>query len=758
MREAFGALGRFTTAHPALAAGFICAVLLLGMGGISQMKMQTDAFTFIRADSPEGILYDAYSETFGTGQIIVAVYADNILEPEVLAYMDRIGSSLLREDDVSGVGGTYAAVYAANGGVEPKNLPEAEMAAARLSPSVEERYLSTRTIGFVQAGLVEGASDETARSLVNTAETIVSLADAPPGVRAEVSGSAAYDIELQEAMQGNMGSLIGLTLVLMVAALWLMFADYRYRLLPVAIVAAGVVCTFGCVGWFRIPVSMPVTGAFPVIIGLGIDYGVQFHARFHEERSRTGTREAARRMLTQSGPVHLVAMVTTALGFLALLTSPIPMIAQFGLVCMIGVICSFVMAILILPVAVSLFGYLKTAPPLDPFGDHTGMSLSLMQRYATFLGRLAVSVARRPVWILLVCACIALVGFQMDSQVGINVDRSSWVPQDMPAKVTLDRVTDALGGTAVMPVYIAGSDVTGPDVLVWMEEFGDYAVQRHEEITRVQSIGGMVAEASGGMMPDSPASAHGAVRSLPPAVTGPYLDGNTASVIVFSTPDLTMDEQRSLVDDLRADLVWFPPPPGIMATPTGMQQVSGDMVEAITVTKDMMTLTGLIMIILFLLCVYRRWQSLAPVIPVVMVLGWNSLIMFLAGIDYTPMTVALGAMTVGIAMDYTILILERCEEELAGGAGLNEAIGMGVSRIGLAITISGVTTILGFSSLLTSDFSIISMFGSATVITILFSLAGAILVMPAVVALMYRKRETGMTAVSGGVHACSGDA
>jgi len=402
MREAFGLLGRFTTAHPALAAGFICAVLLLGMGGVSQMKMQTDAFTFIRADSPDGVLFDAYSETFGTEQIIVAVYADDILEPEVLAYMDRIGTSLLREDDVARVGGTCAVVCAANGGVQPKSLPEAEKAAARLPPEVQERYFSTHTTGFVQAGLVEGASDESARRLVDTAETLVSLADAPPGVRAEVSGSAAYDIELEQAMQGNISSLISLTLVLMVAALWFMFADYRYRLLPVAIVAAGVICTFGCVGWFHIPVSMPVTGAFPVIIGLGIDYGVQFHARFHEERSRAGTREAARRMLSRAGPVHLVAMATTALGFLALLTSPIPMIAQFGLVCMIGVICSFVMAILILPVAVSLFGYPETAPPPDPFGVHTGTSLSLMQRYATFLppsgldsSRLCLHCARR---------------------------------------------------------------------------------------------------------------------------------------------------------------------------------------------------------------------------------------------------------------------------------------------------------------------------------------------------------------------------
>ena len=102
----------------------------------------------------------------------------------------------------------------------------------------------------------------------------------------------------------------------------------------------------------------------------------------------------------------------------------------------------------------------------------------------------------------------------------------------------------------------------------------------------------VVEDASGGILPQTTASAHAIVRALPASMTGPYLDGNMAAVIDFSTAELTMDEQKALVDNIRADLVWFPPPPGVLATPTGMQQVSGDLVESITVTKDLMTLTS----------------------------------------------------------------------------------------------------------------------------------------------------------------------
>jgi predicted RND superfamily exporter protein len=112
--------------------------------------------------------------------------------------------------------------------------------------------------------------------------------------------------------------------------------------------------------------------------------------------------------------------------------------------------------------------------------------------------------------------------------------------------------------------------------------------------------------------------------------------------------------------------------------------------------------------------------------------GWNGLVMFVLGIDYTPMTATLGSMTIGVASEYTILIMERCYEELENGLPLVEAIRQSVQKIGTAITVSGLTTIFGFSALMLSSFGIISNFGILTVISVGFALLGAIIIMPAV--------------------------
>jgi len=82
--------------------------------------------------------------------------------------------------------------------------------------------------------------------------------------------------------------------------------------------------------------------------------------------------------------------------------------------------------------------------------------------------------------------------------------------------------------------------------------------------------------------------------------------------------------------------------------------------------------------------------------------------------------------------------MERVDEELARGLDLFMAIQTSVQKIGAAITVSGLTTVFGFAALIFSEFNIISNFGITTVITVGFSLAGAILIMPAVIALMYR--------------------
>jgi predicted RND superfamily exporter protein len=156
----------------------------------------------------------------------------------------------------------------------------------------------------------------------------------------------------------------------------------------------------------------------------------------------------------------------------------------------------------------------------------------------------------------------------------------------------------------------------------------------------------------------------------------------------------------------------------------------------LTSSKETMTYLGFLLIFLYLVLVYRHFHAVSPLFPIIAIIGWNSVAMYLLGIAYTPLTATLGSMTIGVAAEYTILVMERYAEEEERLNDPLAAIQESVQKIGTAITVSGLATFFGFSALCLASFPIISNFGITTLIAVGFSLMGAIFIMPAVLSVM----------------------
>jgi predicted RND superfamily exporter protein len=165
------------------------------------------------------------------------------------------------------------------------------------------------------------------------------------------------------------------------------------------------------------------------------------------------------------------------------------------------------------------------------------------------------------------------------------------------------------------------------------------------------------------------------------------------------------------------------------------------LISSLARSKDIMTGLGFLLVFAFLAIVYRHIHAVSPIIPIILIVGWNAVAMNLLGIAYTPITATLGSMTIGVAAEYTILVMERYGEEEERLHDPVAAIQESVHRIGTAITVSGLATFFGFSALCLSTFPILSNFGVTTLIAVAFSLAGAILIMPAVLSLVGRFAE-----------------
>lgn len=103
-----------------------------------------------------------------------------------------------------------------------------------------------------------------------------------PSLDVLISGKPVLDYDIRQSMQESVKQMLALSAGFMVIILFVVF-PVRWRLLPLAIIFVALLGTVGLMGWIGIPITMVSMAVFPILIGLGIDYAIQFQSRYSEE-------------------------------------------------------------------------------------------------------------------------------------------------------------------------------------------------------------------------------------------------------------------------------------------------------------------------------------------------------------------------------------------------------------------------------------------------------------------------------------------
>jgi uncharacterized protein len=175
------------------------------------------------------------------------------------------------------------------------------------------------------------------------------------GGRYTVTGVPVVLHDLASQISGSITGLLVAAVLVMAATLLVVFRS-RLRLLPLAVALAATGITFGLLAVLGATLTMASIAVLPILIGLAVDYGIQFQARAEEARqgasaeaaARGGTVSARRAVAEASGraaPTIATAALATATGFLVLLLSPVPMVQGFGLVLVAGIAVALVCAL-----------------------------------------------------------------------------------------------------------------------------------------------------------------------------------------------------------------------------------------------------------------------------------------------------------------------------------------------------------------------------------------------------------------------------
>jgi hydrophobe/amphiphile efflux-3 (HAE3) family protein len=630
----------------------------------------------------------------------------------------------------------------------PRGTPKARLAylfpnarsaqiVIRLEPDLSESE-RRRAIG-----LIEAAVEETTPRKVCGEEGKAAPCFTLEGGSYVVSGAPVVIEGVASALKEALLVLFAIAIAVMAAVLFLVFHSRR-PLLPLAIALVSVAITFGLLALVGGSLTMASIAALPILIGLAVDYAIQFQARFDESGS---AREAA----TAGGPTIATACLATAAGFLALQLSPIPMVRGFGWLLIVGIAVAFGLA---LTLGLGTLALWRAGPVAagDPPSPRTPRGWSPLRRHPPVERILSVARAY-PEMVLSVAVALAVVGWAVGTQVETVSDIRSLAPQNIKSVEGLNELQETTGVSGELDVSIHAPDLTDPATIEWMAGFKERVLQesgftgedpscltaeicpgpalsdfllRGEEKPTKQRIEGTLAALS-----------PYALRQVAPIDPRTGRIGHVA-LISFGIRAQSLEDQQELVDRVRSEI--GAPPPGVEVQLAGLPVIAAQSASDLSSSRYWLTLAGLAAVALALLLVYRSWRrALIPLVPTVLATGWASLLLWITGIPLNPMSAALGALTIAIATEFGVLLVGRFHEERGRGSGPEEALRRAYARTGAAVLASGVTAIAGFAVLIAGDVRMLRDFGAVTVVDLAAALAGVLLVLPAV--LLWLERE-----------------
>ena len=321
-----------------------------------------------------------------------------------------------------------------------------------------------------------------------------------------VTGVPVVVNDLASTISNSIAGLLIAVVLVMAVTLLLVFRN-RLRLLPLAIALAAAGITFGLLAVIGATLTMASIAVLPILIGLAVDYGIQFQARAQEARlaqdRQAGAREAVAHAAGSAMPTIATAALATATGFLVLLLSPVPMVQGFGLLLVAGIAIALACALtagsaalvladrdwaigawgrgageILRPVfgppaallgrAARGAGAIVVAAGRGALSILGGARTSATRPAPPPQGRVIAAVMRHPGRVLALAAVLAVAGWVADTQTGVQSDVTKLVPSNMPALRNLHTLERVTGVSGEIDVTVHSSNVATPKTVGWM--------------------------------------------------------------------------------------------------------------------------------------------------------------------------------------------------------------------------------------------------------------------------------------------------
>ena len=286
-----------------------------------------------------------------------------------------------------------------------------------------------------------------------------------------VAGRPIIEGTMGELGPKDMKKMVPIVFIVIILILFFILKSFRNTLFTILVVSFSTIWTFGLMSFLNVPIYA-VSIMIPVmLIAIGVADGIHLysHMTIHKrENPDISVIDLLKNMYKEIWRPIVMTSLTTAVGFISLLTSEVYPIKYFGIFTAFGVMSAMVLSLVLIPAGIILFNYPKSKKVKENTDNKEGV-----------LSRLSNKIIKHKVSIVSVTLVIAIVSALGISQVWID---SSFLKnfEDDSEIVQIDQfVNKNFGGTSTLNVILDGpskGSFKNPKILKLVNELQKEAV------------------------------------------------------------------------------------------------------------------------------------------------------------------------------------------------------------------------------------------------------------------------------------------
>ncbi len=734
---------------------FLAALVLVGLSveRARQLRFSRSIDAMFDRSDPALVPYARMARTFGGGEAVLCAFDDPALFTP--AGIDRLAALTAR---LAAEPGIASATSLATTPLGRRIIDVEASPTARRIIALLEGYVvgaDRRTVAVACTLEPPAATLVTARQqAVSRAETIDRLrgimGEFPAGT---VAGEPAMLRDGFAMLEWDGTVLAWASVTLTGGVLLFFFRSLRWVVVPMGVVLTALWTTRGVLAVAGSQLTMVSTMLSAMITVVAIATVTHVIVEYRRQRDRglapAAALEAALALLWW--PI-CGAIATDVVGFGSLIASRVGPVHDFGVMTSLGAGLVLVAVALVLPF-LALTGRFD-ADPRRAWGE-TALE--------AVLDRLVRRIVKHPGPILAGVSILVAVALAGLARLEVETDFTRNFRPDSPTVASYEMVESRLGGAGVWDVLVPLTGPVDAATLARVRSFEERLLVEvtvpdrdgiaQPALTKVMSVADVIAAVSPIPLDRLEASAVGnwaVAQALPlmqrqlPDLAGALLGRDPADgsqwlrVMLRARERQPAAAKRAIIADVRriaAEV--FPPTPGTTgAEVTGFFVLLAQLVDRMLADQWLtfaIAAAGIFVLLSFafrspLLGAVALVPNGLPILVVLGLLGW-------AGVRINMGTAMIAAVSLGLSVDSSIHYIARFRRHLEEGS-LANALQTAHRTAGRAMTFSTLALAVGFLALTTSGFMPTVSFGWLSCLTLLGGLAGNLIVLPVLLALL----------------------